>query len=41
MKNSRKVLTLNAFANIQISKDKAKTVKGGATEIVIIEVIAG
>ncbi len=41
MKNSITISRLNAFTNVQISKEKAKTVKGGAVEIIIIEVAAG
>jgi len=38
MKNSVKNSKLNAFTNVQISKEKSKSVKGGAAEIVIVEV---
>lgn len=41
MKNSAKISKLNVFTNIQISQEKAKTVKGGAVEIIITEVAIG
>ena len=38
MKNSVKNSKLNVFANVQISKEKSKAVKGGSADIIIIEV---
>ena len=41
MKNSVKNSKLNAFANVQITKEKSKAVKGGTAEIVIEELATG
>lgn len=38
MKNSAQNSKLNVFANVQISKEKSKAVKGGTAEIIIEEV---
>jgi len=38
MKNSVKNSQLNAFAKVQISKEKSKAVKGGTAEVIIVEV---
>lgn len=41
MKNSVKKSKLNVFANVAITKEKTKAVKGGSAEYIIIEEIVG